>query len=211
VTALPAERSPFLEWSAASVALPGEAHSGDVHVVRTTETGVVVAVLDGLGHGADAATAARRAAGALETNGSLSVIALVRRCHEALIGTRGVAMCVAAFDAEEDTMSWCSVGNVEGVLMRADPGAVPRREAVLMRSGVVGLELPLLRASVTTVAPGDLLVLATDGIRPEFVERLHLPTSLQRLAQQILRDYARGTDDALVLVARYLGRAAHQT
>jgi len=80
-------------------------------------------------------------------------------------------------------------------------------EAILLRSGVVGLELPQLRASVTTLAPGDLLVMATDGIRSGFAERLSAAQATQRLADQILADYRKSTDDALVLVARYLGGA----
>jgi serine phosphatase RsbU (regulator of sigma subunit) len=35
---------------------------------------------------------------------------------------------------------------------------------VLLRSGVVGYQLPTLRASTLPIAPGDLLIFATDGI-----------------------------------------------
>jgi hypothetical protein len=54
---------------------------------------------------------------------------------------------------------------------------------------------------------GDTLVFATDGVRREFTQRLALGDGPQQLADRILGQYAKGTDDALVLVARYVGEA----
>jgi negative regulator of sigma-B (phosphoserine phosphatase) len=72
----------------------------------------------------------------------------------------------------------------------------------------VGLQVPSLRTAVLPVAPGDTLVLATDGIRSGFAEKLSPEASPQQLADGILARDVKGTDDALVLVARYLGGAA---
>src|SRR5207245_8259017 len=152
------ECPPCLDWGVASAALPGETTSGDLHVVRSSAKGVVVAGVDGLGHGEEAAAAAQRAAVILMQHGNESVIALVRRCHQALVGTRGVAMSLATFNPADDSLTWLGIGNVEGLLLRTDPRTSRPMEAILLRSGVVGLELPQLRASVTTLAPGDLLV-----------------------------------------------------
>jgi hypothetical protein len=55
------------------------------------------------------------------------------------------------------------------------------------------------------VARGATLILATDGIRSSFTEDLPPGGSPQRVAQEILDRHWRGTDDALVLVATYLG------
>ena len=81
-------------------------------------------------------------------------------------------------------------------------------ETLLLRSGVVGSHLPPLSASVHAVNPGDMLILATDGIRPGFAEELLPLVPPQPAADRILSRYARGTDDALVLVARYRGGTA---
>jgi hypothetical protein len=199
------EGSPVLEWGVAAAPHPGEAVSGDLHVVQPWRDGVLVAVADGLGHGEEAAVAARRAVAAAARHADESVIGIVRRCHEALVGTRGVAMSVASFNGADQTMSWLGIGNVQGVLVRADPHADPREEPILMRSGVVGLQLPLLRASVTAVARGDLLVVATDGLDPACLARLSRGGPPQAFAERLLARFNRGTDDALVLVARYRG------
>lgn len=199
---------PFLDCGVAAHVYAGEPRSGDAYVLAPSPSGGVVAVVDGLGHGAEAAEAAERAARVLTAHSADPVIGLVRRCHEALIGTRGVALSLAAFDLREETVTWVAVGNVDVMLLRGDPHAVPAREAIVMRGGVVGARLPLLQAALTTVLRGDLLIFATDGIRSGFAERLDVRLPTRQLADQILAGYGRDTDDALVLVARYAGKQA---
>jgi len=196
---------PLIEWGVAVQPLEGEAESGDQYVVQPFPKGVLVAAVDGLGHGPEAAAAARSAVAILKDYAHEPVISLLRRCHERLIRTRGAVMSLASFNALDNTMTWLGVGNVEGVLLRADAAADPPRENVLLRGGVVGCQLPTLHASILPVTRGDVLILATDGIRSGFVEDVTLSDPPQRIAEHILARRATGMDDALVLVARYLG------
>ncbi len=193
----------IVEWGVANLRAPGQAESGDLHIVASFPNGVLVAVIDGLGHGCDAAAAARAAATTLVEHAGDSMISLVRRCHEQLQGTRGAVMTLASFNSLDNAMTWIAVGNVEAILMQAS-GA---REGILLRGGVVGYQLPPLRASVIPVTPGDTLILATDGIRGGFADTLPLAAPPQRIADDIITLFNRGTDDALVLVARWLGGA----
>lgn len=195
----------MLEWGLATLALPGHVESGDRHVVQPFPNGVLVAAVDGLGHGEEAAAAAKLAVSILERHAQEEVIALLRRCHEALRGTRGVVMSLASFRAPDSMLTWLGVGNVEGLLLREAAGSALRHEALVLRGGVVGAELPPLRVSVIPVMRGDTLIFATDGIREGFTERLALSDPPQELADRILARHAKGTDDALVLVARYAG------
>src|SRR5690349_19049493 len=110
----------LIEWGVAALALPGEAESGDRHLVKPVGTGVLVAVMDGLGHGAEAASAAKAAVAALERHATESPARLLERCHRALQGTRGVVMSVASFTKAERSMTWVGVGNVEGLLLYSD-------------------------------------------------------------------------------------------
>jgi len=66
VTAVTQQRKDAIEWSVASRARPGEAVSGDLHVVVPTRDGALLGVIDGLGHGEEATAAARMAAIVLE-------------------------------------------------------------------------------------------------------------------------------------------------
>ena len=193
----------LVEWGAAELALPGQAENGDRHVVRPFAGGVLAAVVDGLGHGREAAEAARIAVATLEQFPFETLPTLFRRCHERLRGTRGVVMSAASFRAGEGTMLWLGVGNVEGLRKRATPGTSSDR--LLLRGGVVGSYLPRLDVSLLPAHPGDVLIFASDGVRSSFADEEVQALPPQQAADRILARHGRGTDDALVLVVRYRG------
>lgn len=190
----------ILDWAVASRPLAGERVSGDLHLVQPHANGVLVAVVDGLGHGEEAAVAASVAVAALMECADQSVLAALRHCHERLKPTRGVVMSLAAFDAENATMTWSGVGNVEGILIRAEAG-VPH-ESILLRGGVIGYQLPPLQASLVSVHPGDTLIFVTDGVSDAFRTQVVAGQTPLQLATSILNRFGKTTDDALVLVAR---------
>jgi hypothetical protein len=174
-----------------------------MHLVQPFPNGALVAAVDGLGHGAEAAVAAQTAIATLREHAGEPILKLLERCHEALHETRGVVLTLASFNAVDGTMSWLGVGSVEGLLLKA--GVPGGRADVMLYGGVVGLHLPAPRASAVPVAPGDTLVLATDGIRGCFADKLRLEEAPRQMAEGILARDAKGTDDALVVVARYRG------
>jgi negative regulator of sigma-B (phosphoserine phosphatase) len=198
----------LIDWGVAARPLPGQARSGDAYVVEAFPGGVLVAAVDGLGHGDEAAEAAQAATDVLSRHAHEPPVALVRRCHEGLRATRGVAMSLASFAPSNNTMSWLGVGNVEGSLLRRDPGSLPGRESLLLRGGVVGYRIPTLLPSVVSVGPGDVLVFATDGIISGSFDGLRMTNPPVSIAEEILARFARATDDALTLVARYRGEAS---
>jgi len=195
------------ELGVAGRPIPGEIDSGDMHVVASYQSGLLCAVIDGLGHGPEAAVAARRAASLLSDAPGRPVRELVEQCHAALRSTRGAVMTLAAIDTASDRLTWTGIGNVEAVLWRATPDAVPAREAIVSRAGVVGYQLPALREVTLPIASGDVLAIATDGINHDFILESPLQMSAQDYANSVLDRYGEESDDALVLVARFLGRS----
>ncbi|HEX6460983.1 MAG TPA: SpoIIE family protein phosphatase [Thermoleophilaceae bacterium] len=200
--------TPLIDWAVATLALEGEEESGDLHVVAPFSGGVLVGVIDGLGHGPEAAVAARNAAETLLRHPHERVENLLERCHQGLRGTRGAVITLASFSERPETMTWLGVGNIEGTLLRADPGDARPRESVMLMGGVPGHQLPGLRTNKLELSAGDTLILATDGIRGGYLDLVSPSEAPQKLADQLLSDYGKGTDDALVLVARYRGAAA---
>lgn len=198
----PPRASSLIEWGVATLALAGETESGDLHLVQPVRRGVLIAVVDGLGHGAEAAQAARTAVATLGRHADEYIQPLLRRCHEALQGTRGVVMSLGLLDAR-GSLAWLGVGNVEAVVLSHGRSSRAPRASLLTRGGIVGSELPDVRAETVAVAPGDTLIFATDGIREGFADAIPTDASPQQLADQILTRFGKGTDDALVLVARY--------
>jgi len=199
------EPHPLIDWAVAAAALEGEVESGDLHVVHPFDGGALVAVIDGLGHGPEAAVAARHAAAVLDNHYKETVVGLLERCHETLRGTRGAVITLASFRADGPTMSWAGVGNIEATLLRREPGEQRTRESVMLVGGVPGHQLPPLRASDVPIARGDTLVLSTDGIRAGYMDTVASDHTPRQIADRLLADYGKGTDDALVLVARYVG------
>ena len=195
----------MIEWGVAVLPLASERESGDLHLVKVSGWGALVAVVDGAGHGAVAAAAARLAVDTLTQADGHSIAELMRRCHDELKGTRGVVMSIASLDGRENQMTWLGVGNVVGILVRRLGGAPPVCDEIVLRSGTVGYRLPSLRAAALPVSPGDTLVLATDGIRADFSESVNLDDPPSEIAERICAEYGKGTDDGLVLVVRYLG------
>ena len=190
---------PLVEWNVAIRALDGE--SGDQYMVcRTPDGGVLVAVVDGLGHGPEAASAAKTAIAELEAAAGADLGAQLRRCHERLRDTRGAVVSLALF--APTSLTWLGVGNVDGVLLR---GASSAPEHLLVRSGVVGRRLPSLEVSRLVVARGDVLIFATDGVKDHFADEPGAALGTPPTAERILVDYGKETDDALVMVVQYLG------
>jgi negative regulator of sigma-B (phosphoserine phosphatase) len=195
----------MVEYGVAKFILPGEGESGDHHLVCCNRNGILVAAIDGIGHGEEAANASRVAAALLRSCADEPIITLVERCHERLRATRGVVLSLACIDCEHGMMTWLGVGNVQGVLMRADAKRGNVRESLLLRAGVIGSQLPALQATVLPIVRGDTLFFATDGVRSDFSLALAARENPQRAADRILEQYRTGNDDALVLVSRLTG------
>jgi phosphoserine phosphatase RsbX len=192
-----------IDVGVATLPLPGQRESGDLSLIKRVGSGILVAVVDGLGHGEDAASAAHAAVGALDRYARESLPELVKRCHTAVMGMRGVVLGMAFFEPRAATMTWLGVGNVVGFLLHADQGQRPPRVSLVPVAGIIGAELPQVTPRVVALAPGDTVILASDGIKEGFAESLTLGADPQLLADQIMARHAKGTDDALVLVARY--------
>ena len=71
-------------------------------------------------------------------------------------------------------------------------------------SGRQGMKRPELEKAIEALGPGDVLVLATDGIGSSFAQSIAAGGSAQQIADRILAAHAKDTDDALVVVVRSL-------
>src|SRR5579871_1985100 len=196
---------PHIAWGMAARALEGQAKSGDRGLVQPIPQGFLIAVVDGLGHGPDAAAVSDIAVSTLQGRAQEPILSLWQSCHDALKGTRGVVMSLATIRTVDNALTWAGVGNVEGLLLREARGTAYVKEQILTRGGVLGYRLPPLRATTLTLEPDDLLIFASDGIRHGFAGIGTRSDPPQRIADRILAEYGKATDDALVLVVRYLG------
>lgn len=194
-----------VEWSAARFAKENEDSCGDLFLVKNYRDQVLVAAVDGLGHGEEAFKASKKALETLNLFSNESLISIINTCHKELRKTRGVVMSLAVFDMWEQTMTWTGVGNVEGILYRDKENEFTGRENIIIRGGVVGYKLPFLKASMVSVSPGDTLIFATDGVNRDFLRDIDIRKTPEKIVEKISSKYIDHSDDALVLVARYTG------
>jgi negative regulator of sigma-B (phosphoserine phosphatase) len=191
-----------MEVGVAERPLAGQAVSGDLAVVRAfPPSGLLITAIDGLGHGLEAARAARAAELVLTTTPQWPVRDLISACHHAMRSTRGAVMSLVSVDASIPALAWTGLGNVEACLVRVHAP----RERLLLHGGVVGHREANPRVATLGLSPGDLLVLVTDGVRSTFLAGVAGGGTAKEIADRILAEHHNPADDALVVVARFLG------
>ena len=178
---------------------PGEAVSGDAWQVDWHGSVCRIALVDGLGHGSQAAAAASAALTALTAEPALNPVDAVHCCHDALANTRGAALLVASIDVSRSQLIVAGAGNVEARICQNG-----ETKHLMTDRGIVGSVLPRVHPVEVALAPEWLLLIYTDGIKRRFDAQslLDPAPSGDGLAQAVLAGWARATDDATVLVAQ---------
>lgn len=180
------------------VPLRGETECGDAWRIIAGRRRISVLLVDGLGHGPEAAIAASAATIAFTQLASGSPDAALVALDGALHETRGAALSIVVIDEAARATRFSGVGNVDGRVLAA--GAT---EHLVPQSGIVGHGMPRLRFTDASWPVGARLVLHSDGIlarwRMESYPEL-MTAHPALLAGVIYRDFARDQDDATVIV-----------
>lgn len=197
---------PILEWHVESQPFGDESRSGDRGNVHIDGYRAFAFVVDALGHGHDAAHMADLAESHLTAvQLDVRLESIIENCHRDFRGTRGAAICLAYLDARTNMLGWLSVGNIQAVRIRLDSHGMPQFESLIMRGGVVGDRLPELHASRILLEPGDMIVMASDGIGYGWYGEYQPNINAASLAKALLHRHCDGKDDALALAFRYFG------
>ena len=177
----------------------GDPFCGDQGGCWASDGKVTLCLADGLGHGEDAEEAARAALDYVAGHCAAPLAELFAGCDEALYRTRGAAVGIAVIDHEAGTLTHAGVGNTRAVV-------VGDKTAHLgSTAGIVGAGYGRLAPEAVPFMSDDLVVMVTDGIkqRSDFADFAAMRgTDVQGLAEKILQDWGRETDDAAVLVFR---------
>lgn len=185
---------------AVSLAAPGERVCGDGWAFGLEDARASVMVVDGLGHGPDAAEAAEVALEAFGEAPLASPRQMLERTHQALRRTRGAAVMVLQADAEQEMVRSSGAGNV---VARLVSGISDR--SILGQHGTAGVTIRTPDESTTPWPQHALLVVCSDGIETRWKAETLVPL-LGRdpvlAAAVLVRDHCRGRDDATVAVLR---------
>lgn len=177
----------------------GEAVSGDDWSWRADAEGCTVFVVDGLGHGTEAAVAANEAVKQFQRSSGEPPAEIVEQVHRAMRHTRGGAVAAARVDFASRTVAFAGVGNIAGVVL--GPGGQLRR--MVSHNGTAGHIVRKIQSFHYPCGNGPM-ILHSDGIASSW--SLDGYAGLARahpllLAGVLYRDFARTRDDATVVVA----------
>jgi len=167
-------------------------------------TQCICCMVDGLGHGLHAKQAASKMIQYVADHRHDTPEQLFRGCDVAMRHERGGVMAVAWI--EGDRLSYASVGNIAGCLVRHADGMC-RLEHLNMDRGMISGGFRVLHVQQLTLVAGDLLIMHSDGVDP-FYQLDRWQSALadpQSLAISLIEDQGTVTDDACVLVYQHPG------
>lgn len=179
---------------------PGETVSGDAWCHHQRVEGVLVAGIDGLGHGFGAEQAAHEACRVLDDEKHRPLSRLIQLLHEGLRPTRGAAVTLLEVDWDAGRAASVAVGNVTAAFITS--AGIKR---IAADNGIVGHVMAKPRELQHDCPPGAVLVMHSDGLTASWQPERY--PGLMRyhpalIAGVLYRDCSRGRDDSLVVVIR---------
>jgi anti-sigma regulatory factor (Ser/Thr protein kinase) len=189
-----------LEVGAICLPKPGEEVPGDSWLLETSGDYRTIMVVDGLGHGPNAARAARAATEAFAAHPSATPGALMTICHGALAATRGAAGAAARIALSKKHGNFAGVGNIACRVETA--GA---RRQLVSHSGTLGHVMRRVQEFEFDFPAGALLILHSDGLATRWSNEDYpglLGKHAGLIAGVLYRDHNRGTDDVTVVVLK---------
>ena len=193
---------PEAELEVGAVCLPktSEEVPGDGWRLEASGDYRTIMVVDGLGHGPNAARAARAATEAFAAQPSATPGALMKICHAALAATRGAAGAAARVAPAKNHGSFAGVGNIA---CRVETSG--ERRQLVSHSGTLGHVMRRVQEFEFVFPAGALLILHSDGLTTRW-SCADYPGLLAKhaglIAGVLYRDHNRGTDDVTVVVLK---------
>ena len=188
-----------LEFGAVCVALAGESECGDTWRIAGNEGTVVMMVVDGLGHGPLAATAAQAAAVAFAQRPFEPPSETMQHLHAALSGGRGAAAACAMLSVANTKVAYAGVGNISGSLISAE-----KSRGMVSHNGILGAQLLRKQQFEYERGSGDKIVMHSDGMSARWSLQAYPGLFVRHpavIAGVLYRDHARPRDDVTVLVS----------
>jgi anti-sigma regulatory factor (Ser/Thr protein kinase) len=188
------------------VPMRGEHECGDAWAVWSAGGLTSVFVVDGLGHGREAAHAARLAVATFRRHAERPAPEVIALVHATLKPTRGAAVALAELDERSGTLRYCAIGNIAAAIARPDG----EEQHLITLPGIAGHVARRVQTYSYAWPRGSLLVMHSDGIGTHWSLSRYAGLARHRpdvVAGVIYRDHRRGTDDATTVVTRH-GEAA---
>jgi anti-sigma regulatory factor (Ser/Thr protein kinase) len=194
-------RTRGVQFGAICVALAGEIECGDTWRIADGGTTLSVMVVDGLGHGSPAASAARAAAKAFRERPFDEPAKIMQNLHHGLISSRGAVAACAHMHLEAARVDYAGIGNIYAALVGRE-----RSRGMPSHNGTLGVQAPRTRQFTYEWAHEELVIMHSDGLSARWNLSEHPGLFSHHpgiIAAVLYREWARKRDDATVVVVRY--------
>ena len=186
-----------MKFGIATHPMSGNKYNGDMCLVKEFDHKVLIALIDGLGHGELAAVASSRCMKSIEEHYGMGLKEIFTYCDIELRKTNGVVMGIMFTDFEHSTLSYAGVGNISASVISSKP------IHFISRDGIVGYKLPKIKEYRHPYTTGDTILMYSDGISSNVTQHpALLKKDVQEAADDIMNLYGKDEDDAIVIVAR---------
>ncbi|MGI6647993.1 MAG: SpoIIE family protein phosphatase [Bacillota bacterium] len=187
-----------LNWSVYQRPKLGETCCGDAYLIKEVNNGAIVVLVDGLGHGEEAAYASRQAVQIIQQFEVWPDASCIQFLHNQLRSTRGVVLGLTILDFLENRLTYWGVGNIQAQVQSQTT------TNLISAAGVIGFRLPKLIQQNHPFRLGDRLIMLTDGILNNWQDTKldSYSFSPSQISTGIGEKYATPDDDATVLVIR---------
>lgn len=186
-----------LNWSVSHRSKHSGQASGDGYLICQSRNTVLFAVSDGSGSGQEASVATEICLSALGQEREFDLETEFQHCHDALKGSRGVALGIVIVDFARDLFAWAAVGDIDGLLVRS---AVDKpNESMIQRGGVLGVSLPRLQQNQHDLQADDVILLTSDGIKRAYRRHVAANSPSDQMVAEVMDRFAHPNDDAIAL------------
>jgi anti-sigma regulatory factor (Ser/Thr protein kinase) len=192
---------PALEVAGLCTAMASETVCGDAWARDSRPDGLLMLVVDGLGHGVGAAEAAARAVAIFQEHLGLAPAEILECLHAGLRSTRGAAAAVIDVDLAREMARFAGVGNITATI--ADIGKPVRH--LVSHNGTLGHQARRIAEFTYPFRRGALLIMHTDGLQQRWSLDAYPGLAARHPAVvtgTLYRDFRRGSDDVAVVAAR---------
>lgn len=189
-----------LEIGGMAVPIAGEIACGDAIVTAQASNRTMIMVVDGLGHGIEAANAAKEAVRIFQSRVGDTPADILGRVHDALKKTRGAAAAIAEIRPLSGILNYAGVGNISGVVMSSKGN-----RSLVSHNGTLGHILTRVQEFKVDWPADGILIMHSDGLQSRW-DLAGYPGILARapavIAGVLLRDFRRQRDDSSVVVVK---------
>jgi len=189
-----------LQIAGLAVPYPGERFCGDGWTFHQTRERMMALLVDGLGHGIDAADAAQEAIATFHERAELGPADILSHVHDALRKTRGAVAAIAEIRPREQKLRYAGVGNISAVVLS---GGTSR--SLVSHNGTLGMTISRIQEFQADWPADGVLVLHSDGLQSRWDLGKYAGLMVKHpavIGGALLRDFRRQRDDASVVVVK---------